>query len=173
MSAAVVGIVFGVGNVGWLLGAMVAGRLAGTLGVGKTIVGSTFLFGPASLLIPLAPQSAPIPFLVASFILVSFAAVVFNVTGDQLPAGGHSRPHARPAQRLPALHRLGRDPARLARSAACSRRRSGLRETLWISAIGSLLACLPVLFSPVRSIGRMEDAIREHAPAVAASPLDA
>ncbi len=47
MSAAVVGIVFGVGNIGWLLGAMVAGRLAGTLGVGKTIVGSTFLFGPA------------------------------------------------------------------------------------------------------------------------------
>ena len=39
MSAAVVGIVFGIGNVGWLLGAMVAGRLSGSLGVGKTIVG--------------------------------------------------------------------------------------------------------------------------------------
>jgi hypothetical protein len=32
---------------------------------------------------------------------------------------------------------------------------------------------LPVLLSPVRSIGPMDDAIREHTPAVAASPLDA
>jgi predicted MFS family arabinose efflux permease len=49
----------------------------------------------------------------------------------------------------------------------------GLQATLWVGAAGSALACLPVLLSPVRSIGQMDDAIREHAPAVAASPLDA
>jgi len=39
----------------------------------------------------------------------------------------------------------------------------GLRETLWVGAIGGSLSFLPLLLSPVRSIGRMEDAVREHA----------
>jgi predicted MFS family arabinose efflux permease len=44
----------------------------------------------------------------------------------------------------------------------------GLRETLWVGAIGGSLSFLPLLLSPVRSIGRMEDAVREHAePALA------
>ena len=142
MSAAVVGIVFGVGNVGWLLGAMAAGRLSGTLGVGKTILGSTFLFGPASLLIPLAPQSAPIPFLVASFILVSFAAVVFNVTVISFQ---QAVTPDRMLGRLNASRRFivwGVIPlGSLVGGMLASQ--VGLRETLWISAIGSLLACLP------------------------------
>ena len=52
----------------------------GTVGVGKTMVGAAFLSGPAALLF-LSPQSSPIPFLITSFVLVGFAAVVFNVTG--------------------------------------------------------------------------------------------
>ena len=39
----------------------------------------------------------------------------------------------------------------------------GLRQTLWVGAIGASLSFLPLLLSPVRSIGRMEDAVREHA----------
>ena len=172
MSAAVVGIVFGIGNVGWLIGAVVAGRLAGTLGVGKTILMSTFLFGPATLLIPLAPQSSPIPFFVASFILVSFAAVVFNVTAISFM---QAVTPDRMLGRLNASRRFvvwGVIPLG-AFAGGVLATQVGLRETLWIGAVGSLFACLPVLFSPVRSIGPMEDAIREHAPAVAASPLDA
>jgi hypothetical protein len=38
----------------------------------------------------------------------------------------------------------------------------GLRETLWAGAIGGALSFIPLLLSPVRSIGRMEDAVREH-----------
>ena len=172
LSAAVVGIAFGIGNVGWLLGAMAAGRLAGTLGVGKTIVGSTFLFGPATLLVPLAPQSSPIPFFVASFILLSFAAVVFNVTGLSFQ---QAITPDRMLGRLNASRRFivwGVIPLGSFVGGVLATQ-IGLRETLWVGAIGSLLASLPVLLSPVRSIGRMEDAIREHAPAVAASPLDA
>ena len=153
MSAAVVGIVFGVGNVGWLIGAMVAGRLAGTLGVGKTILMSTFLFGPATLLIPLAPQSAPIPFFVASFILVSFAAVVFNVTAISFM---QAVTPDRMLGRLNASRRFivwGVIPLGAFVGGVLATQ-VGLRETLWIGAIGSLFACLPVLFSPVRSIGR-------------------
>jgi hypothetical protein len=37
-----------------------------------------------------------------------------------------------------------------------------LRETLWVGAIGGTLSFIPLLLSPVRTIGRMEDAVREH-----------
>jgi hypothetical protein len=38
----------------------------------------------------------------------------------------------------------------------------GLRETLWVGAIAGTLSFIPLLLSPVRSLGRMEDAVREH-----------
>src|SRR4029450_9463240 len=80
LSAVTIGLVFGVGNVGWLLGALAATRLSGAFGVGRTIVLSTLLFSPAMLLIPLAPKSFPYPLLIAGLITLGFAAVVFNVT---------------------------------------------------------------------------------------------
>ena len=172
MSAAVVGIVFGVGNVGWLLGAMLAGRAAGRLGIGKTLVGTAFLSGPAALLVPLAPQSAPIPFLIASFVLFGFSAVVFNVTAISFQ---QAVTPDRMLGRLTASRRFivwGVFPLGSLVGGILATQ-LGLLETLWIGAIGSLLSAFPVLLSPVRSIGPMDDAIREHAPAVAASPLDA
>ncbi|MBA3567239.1 MAG: hypothetical protein H0W31_10370, partial [Actinobacteria bacterium] len=66
LSAALIGLVLGVGNVGWLLGAVAANRLSARLGVGLTLVGSAMVFGPALLLVPAAPQSQPIPFIVVA-----------------------------------------------------------------------------------------------------------
>jgi predicted MFS family arabinose efflux permease len=44
----------------------------------------------------------------------------------------------------------------------------GLRPTLWISAIGSFLPFLPVLFSPVRSLEKIPEPPEEELDAVAA-----
>ncbi len=74
-----IGIVFAVGNVGFLAGAVLANRIAGAVGVGRAIIGSIFLSGPAGLLIPLAPRDAPIPFLVASGALLGFSVAVYNI----------------------------------------------------------------------------------------------
>jgi hypothetical protein len=38
----------------------------------------------------------------------------------------------------------------------------GLRPTLWVGALGGSLSFLPLLLSPVRSIGPMEEAVRDH-----------
>jgi hypothetical protein len=38
----------------------------------------------------------------------------------------------------------------------------GLRPTLWVATIAGAVSFLPLLLSPVRSIGRMADAVREH-----------
>jgi MFS family permease len=171
MSPAVIGLVLALGNVGWLLGALAATRLSATIGVGRTIVGSAIVFGPSMLLVPAAPQSFPVPFLVASLVLLTFGAVVFNVTGlsfTQAIAPSHMLGRLNATRRfivwgvIPLGSLVGGSLASLI----------GLRPTLWVGAVGACFACLPVALSPVRSIGRMADAVREHAP-VAASASDA
>jgi MFS family permease len=162
LSPATIGVIFGVGNTGWLLGALVAGRVSRRLGVGHTLIAGALVAGPASLLVPLAPRSFPIPFLVASMILLAFGVVLFNVTGISL------------IQALTPDRILGRMNA--------SRRWVvwgtiplggfvggalaswiGLRETLFVGAIGMSVVFLFLVFSPLRTI--------EHAPV--ALPLEA
>ena len=163
LSATVIGLVLGIGNVGWLLGAVAANRLSARLGVGRTLVGSALVFGPALLLVPAAPPSQPIPFLVAALILASFAGIVFNVTGLSFQ---QAVTPDRLLGRLNATRRFivwGVIPlGSLAGGALASS--IGLRPTLWVGAIGGSLSFLPLLLSPVRSIGPMEDAVRQHAP---------
>jgi MFS family permease len=172
MSAQAIGLVFAIGNVGWLLGALAATRVQEALGVGHTVVGSTFLFTPGIVLVALAPASFPYPLLVAGLVMMGFAAVVFNVTVISFQQAVTPE---RMLGRLNASRRFivwGVIPLGTLLGGALAGS-IGLHETIWVGAFGSALACLPVLFSAVRSIGRMDDAIREHAPAVAASPLDA
>ena len=69
LSPAVIGLTFSLGSIGGLIGAFIGRPVSARFGVGPTIVASAVLFGPALMLVPLAPQSFPIPLLVASFIL--------------------------------------------------------------------------------------------------------
>ncbi len=161
LSATVIGIVLGVGNVGWLLGAVAANRLSARLGVGLTLVGSALVFGPALLLVPAAPKSQPIPFLVAALILASFAGIVFNVTGLSFQ---QAVTPDRLLGRLNATRRFivwGVIPLGSLTGGALASL-IGLRPTLWVGAIGGSLSFLPLLLSLVRSIGDMENAVREH-----------
>jgi MFS family permease len=172
MSAAAIGLVFALGNVGWLLGALAATRLQEALGVGKSVVGSTLVFAPGILLVALAPAGFPYPLLVAGLVVMGFGAVVFNVTVISFQQAVTPE---RMLGRLNASRRFivwGVIPLGTTIGGVIGSK-VGLQATLWVGAVGSALACLPVLLSPVRSIGHMDDAIREHAPAVAASPLDA
>jgi MFS family permease len=173
LSAQTIGIVLALSNVGWLAGAVVAGRISGRLGVGPTLVASSVLFGPALVLVPAAPHSLPIPFIVGGLILATFGGVVFIVTGLSF------------MQAVTPDHMLGRLNATrrfivwgviplgsVAGGALASQ--IGLRETLWVGTILSSFAFVPLLLSPIRSLGRMEDAVREHAPhSVAVAAADA
>jgi predicted MFS family arabinose efflux permease len=162
LSAQAIGIVLAVSNVGWLLGAAGASRVSGRLGVGRTLVGAPLLFGPSLLLIPAAPQSQPIPFIVAGLLVATFGGIVFNVTGISFQ---QAVVPDRMLGRLNATRRFivwGVIPlGSLSGGALASL--IGLRETLWIGAILGSLSFLPLLLSPVRSLGRMEDAVRDHA----------
>jgi len=163
MSVVLIGVVLAIGNVGWLAGAVAASRLAAGLGVGRTLVGSTLLFGPSLLLVPAAPQSQPAPFLVAALLLATFGGIVFNVTGISFQ---QAVTPDRMLGRLNATRRFivwGVIPLGSLTGGALASL-IGLRPTLWVGTIAGSFCFLPLLLSPVRSIGRMADAVREHAP---------
>ena len=79
LSPAAIGIIFSLGNIGWLAGALVAGRVSTKLGVGRALILSGAVAAPALMLVPLAPQSAPIPFLIAAGVLSSFGLVIWRI----------------------------------------------------------------------------------------------
>ena len=151
-----IGIVFALGNVGALLGALAGGRLARGLGVGRAIVLSAILFGPTWMLVPLAPVSFPYPCLIAALFLGSFSNVIYNVNQVGL------------RQAITPLRMQGRMNATMrfmvwgtipigAFLGGVLGSTIGLRPTLWVSAIGGCLPFLPVLFSPVRSLERIPE----------------
>ena len=180
MSAGVVGVILAVGNVGFLLGALTATRISNRIGVGRAIVAAQ-AGSFATLLIPLAPQDADgaIPFLVAALTIGGFGVVLYNVT--QLSLRQAITPE-RLQGRMNSVMRFivwGVIPlGNLAGGAIASL--YGLRTAIWIGAIGSCLAALPVLLSPVRSVVRVpepaEGAVAEDealvGPGVAPPPVD-
>src|SRR5918996_3867613 len=78
LSPATIGIVFAIGNVGFLAGAFLAPRVSARLGIGPTLIASGFVGGVSMYLAPLAPQSNPIPFLIAQGVVIGFAVVLYN-----------------------------------------------------------------------------------------------
>jgi MFS family permease len=143
------GIVFGIGNIGFLVGAFVAGRVPVVLGVGRTIVLSSLLGGLAVLPIAIAPASElAIPFLVVSQFGTGLAQVVYNV--NQVSLRQAITPE-RIQGRMNATMRFivwGTIPIGLILGGALGTW-IGLRETIWIGAIGGLFAFLAPLLSPV------------------------
>jgi MFS family permease len=168
LSAGTIGIVLSVGSVGTLLAAVTAQRIGERLGVGRTIVLAATLFGPATLLIALAPESVAIVLIVVSMLILSFGGVLYNVTAISL------------IQAITPDRMLGR--------ANASRRfvvwgvipfggllggalgsAIGLRETMVVGAVGGVLAVVPILLSPVRSVGAMTDLDLQSEPIASAS----
>lgn len=154
MSAGLIGIVLALGNVGTLAAALVSSRVIARLGAGPTIIASAMTFGPAMLLLPAAPASFPAPFLVASMLLTGFGGVVYNITQ------GSFRQAITPEQmqgRMNSVMRFvvwGVMPlGSLAGGALGSW--IGLRETMWLAAIGGSFTFLPLLLSPVRTLREM------------------
>ena len=149
-----IGIIFAIGNVGALLGAVSASAIARKLGVGPTIVLSTLVFGPPWILIPLASRSFPYPYLIGAMLLGSFGGVVYNVNQVGL------------RQAITPLRMQGRMNATMrfmvwgtipigAFAGGILGNTIGLRPTLWVGAVGGLFSFVPLVFSPVPRLIRI------------------
>jgi MFS family permease len=157
-----IGLAFSIGSVGFLLGALTAGRVAGRFGVGPTIVGSAFVGGAAGLMIAIAPTNLAIPFIALSVFLGSLGSAVYNINQVSL------------RQAITPLSMQGRMNATMrfivwgtipigAIVGGFLGGLIGLHETIWVAAIGGLFVFLPVLLSPVRSIRTMPEPLVEGA----------
>ena len=81
MSAGEIGLAFMLGNIGWLVAALVAQRMSNAIGLGRTLALAGFIGGAPLVLVPLAPASLAIPTLVGVEAICQFGIVVFNVNG--------------------------------------------------------------------------------------------
>jgi predicted MFS family arabinose efflux permease len=156
LSAGTIGLIFALGNLGSLVGAVLSGRVARRLGIGRTIVLSGALSGFASLLTPMAPQDNAIPFLVASQVGVATGIVLYNVTAISLM---QALTPPRLLGRMNASRRwivwgtipLGSLTGGVLASTI------GLRETLFAGSIASCLCFLFLLAEPLRTIKQLPD----------------
>jgi MFS family permease len=151
LSPLTLGIIFALGNLGVILGALTGGRVAKAIGIGPTIIGSAALAGVAAYAVPLAPPDDPFSVLVIGGVVLGFGVVVYNV--NQVGLRQAITPD-RMLGRMNATMRLivwGTIPIG-ALIGGILGTIAGLQVALWVAAIGASLSFLPVLFSPVRHL---------------------
>ena len=156
LTPATIGLALALGNLGTLAAALTARRIGDRLGAGRTIVLAACLFGPGTLIVALAPAEYAIPSITVAMAILGFGGILYNVTAISL---------------IQAI-----TPDRLLGRANASRRfvvwgvipfggfaggglasAIGIRETMVVGAVGGLLTIVPILLSPVRSVGRIAD----------------
>jgi Na+/melibiose symporter-like transporter len=151
MSALEIGVTFALSNFGALVGAVLVRRIGTRLGVGRTIVFADVIGSVPLVLIPLAPASFPIPFIVAAFTFSGLGIVLYNVTAISLT---QALTPERLLGRVNASRRFivwGTIPLGALVGGALAAT-IGLRPTIFVGALGSTLAILPLALSAVRSI---------------------
>jgi MFS family permease len=153
LDAGHVGIAMGLGAVGGLVGAVCTPQINAWLGEGRTIPLAALVWIPAGALMPLAGTVIPpMAALTASSLVITFAVVVYNVTQVSF------------RQRLCPRPLLGRMNASIrfivwgtmpigSLAGGVLGEALGIRPVFWIGVAGSALAALPVLFSPLLTMG--------------------
>jgi MFS family permease len=167
LPALAIGLVFSASGAGALTGALVAGRVSRRLGLGRTLVGSLLLAGPAALLMPatvLVP-SASAPFMIVTVYFVnSVIVIVYNVNQRSLRT---ALTPDRLQGRMNASVRMvvmGVAPAGALLGGALGTW-LGTLPVLVLGTAGIMLASCSLLLSPVRRITALP------APADTAAPV--
>ena len=154
VKAGQVGLILGIGNLGFLAGAALTARVTARLGVGRTIWLSGLVSGLGPWLLAAATPSTAVVMLVAGIAVGASGIPAYNINQVSLrqaitPQRLQGRMHATMRfivwGTMPLGGFLGGALGTLI----------GLRPTLIVSAAGSTLAFLWVLFSPVAGVREM------------------
>ena len=172
LTAAAIGVIISLGSVGTLLAAVTARRVGDRLGVGRTVLVASFLFGPATLLIAFAPADQAAAFIVAAIAILGYGGTLYNVTMISLiqtitPDRILGRANASRRFVVWGVIPLGGVVAGVLAETI------GLRETMVVGSIGGLLAVVPILASPIRSVGRLSELEPQSSPIASASSAPA
>ena len=153
LSSGLIGLIFGAGSVGFLVGAIFINPLSKHFGLGPMLIAGLIISAVADLVLPLAngPKPIVVILLIASQIFFGLGLTMYNVGQVSL------------RQSITPDHLLGRMNATLnfvvagliplgALLGGFAGEWIGLRPTLFLSAIGELLAVIWLLRSPVRKL---------------------
>ncbi len=148
------GLIGGIGSIGVLAGAVVAGRIAARIGVGRTILWSIAISGPPTLLAAVAQPATAIPVLTASFFLGGFAGVVYNINQVSLrqaitPERIQGRMNATMRFLVWGTIPIGQIIGGIVATAI------GARGAVVVGGILGCFAFVPILFSSVRTLERI------------------
>jgi len=151
LSVATIGLIFSLGNIGSLVGALTATRLARAVGIGPGLIITATVGALGLLLVPLARGDAVLPFLVVANLLWGYFVLTYYVNAITL------------IQAITPDHLLGRTNASRrflvqgvipfgALLGGALGTTLGLRPAIAIGAVGACFAVLPLFFSPLRQI---------------------
>ncbi len=152
-SPVTLGLIFGIGSVGGLLGAIATPWISRRIGEGTTVSVSAVAFGVSGFSLPLAGTfpAIALPLLFVGAFLQSFLVLLYNITQVTM------------RQRLTPPRLLGRMNASIrfvvwgvmpiaSIAAGILGTAIGVVPTMWIGATGALLAAVFVLFSPITTM---------------------
>ena len=166
MSNGLIGVVFGLGSIGWLAGAALAPRIQRWLGVGGATILGAAMSGPGTLLVALTPQSFPVPFLVMGTIIGGCGAVVYNI--QQVSLRQAITPERMQGRMNSVMRFLVWGPIPLgALLGGALASTFGLRTALVVGAVGGFTSTIPILLSPIRKLKVIPES-EEALPTVAA-----
>jgi MFS family permease len=151
LNAAVIGVFTSVSAIGGMVAALVATRISKWLGQGPTIWISIAVTGPFALVLPLAQRGWLLWAAAVGSAITWFGAVVYNITQVSFRQGLTPE---RLLGRMNATMRFlvwGTMPIGGVIGGVLGKY-IGVRPTLWVGAIGGMLAFLPVLLSPLRGM---------------------
>ena len=153
-----IGAIIAVGGSGGVVGALIATRVQRRIGVGRTMILCEAGFAAGYLLLPVASVAAPVFLATLGLFLATLGSIVFSIVGLTL------------RQRMAPTRMQGRTNATVRTInwgvlpigffvGGVLGTIIGIVPTLIVGALGLLLATLPILFSPVRTLREMPLAV--------------
>ena len=158
LTAEHIGFAFSIGSIGVLIAALITGRLTKRFGVGPMLVAMAFGFSLAGLPVAAAPDDMTFAALTLSAFLGGFCSVAWNI--NQVSLRQAITPQ-RMQGKMNATMRFivwGTMPIGAIIGGALAQT-IGLHQTIWIGALGGLVAFIPVTLSPVRHLVTMPEPV--------------
>lgn len=155
-SPAEIGLAFALGNTGFLVGATSASHLSRRLGMGRAMLAGVSCFGPGMIAVAVAPVSLSLAAVTVMLFLNGFGIALHNV--NQVTVRQTLTPDALRA-RVGATTRmaiLGAMPlgAMIGGLAGAT---IGVRETIWLAAVGLIAGVIPYVLIRVWRIRSVDD----------------
>ncbi|MGH9067302.1 MAG: MFS transporter [Acidimicrobiales bacterium] len=159
LSAGMIGLVFMLGNIGFVLGALAVRPITARLGVGPTMVVAAASMAVAPALFPLAHAAAAVPVLVGGWFLRALGSPVFNTNQVSLRLAITPEPLLARMTATMKFFVMGAMPVG-SLVAGYLGSVLGLRSTLWVVAAFAVVPFLAVSLSDVRTLRTAPEDLR-------------